>query len=139
MSISHSFTSCSSFMVSYYDVPINALSLYNESVHRKEQLSYDSVKILTIHAYFCEPRNSMQYFPPNSNLLSGCQTVYVVIGNNGWTPRALGSTRNRARFATSWQHFKVADLQSYNFKIYKSLPKTNNIIRMTIHPCISFI
>ena len=28
---------------------------------------------------------------------------------------------------------KVADLQSYNFKIYKSLPKTYNIIRITIH------
>ena len=28
---------------------------------------------------------------------------------------------------------KVADLQSYNFKIYQSLPKTYNSIRMTIH------
>ena len=28
---------------------------------------------------------------------------------------------------------KVADLQSYNLKIYKSLPKTYNSIRMTIH------
>ena len=29
------------------------------------------------------------------------------------------------------QKFKVADLQSYNFKIYKSLPKTYNINHYT--------
>ena len=56
-------------------------------LHRKEQLAsrvntIPYININFIHVYFCEAWNSMQRRPPNANLESDSQTVYIFSCNN---------------------------------------------------------
>ena len=57
---------------------VNIMKLYNLQV----ELMRFRKNIYFVHVYFFEARNSMQYRPPNANLVRSCQVVFIVTGDN---------------------------------------------------------